>query len=94
VARVITKQLAVQIAAKLGAVLQSGKKQRPHDLYRVDEKGLLIATFGIRRGSNKEAGHDHIPRQLFISPRDARDLGQCPMSREQYIQKLKQQGKI
>jgi hypothetical protein len=94
VRRIITKQHALDIAEKLKAVLQTSKKQRPHDLYGVFEEGVLVAAFGIRRGSNKEAGHDHLPKQLFVGPKDAKDLAQCPMSREQYIQKLKQRGKI
>jgi hypothetical protein len=94
VRRIITKQHALDIAGKLKAVMQTSKKQRPHDFYTVHESGVLVAAFGIRRGSNKEAGHDHLPKQLFVGPKDARDLAQCPMSREQYIQKLKQKGKI
>ncbi|HEV2803359.1 MAG TPA: hypothetical protein VGW57_00375 [Chthoniobacterales bacterium] len=92
--RIITKQHARDIADKLKAVLQTSKKQRPHDLYTVYEDGILVATFGIRRGSNNEAGHDHLPKQLFVGPRDAKDLAQCPMSREQYIRKLRQKGRI
>jgi len=84
----------MQIVAKLKAVQWTGRKQRAHDLYGVYEGDVLITSFGVRRGSSKDAGHDHIPKDLLISPKDARDLAQCPMSRDEYIKKLKQKGKI
>jgi hypothetical protein len=91
---IISKQLALAIADKLGAKASATKKQRPHDLYTIYEEGACIAMFGVRRGSKKEAGHDHVPRQLFVTPKDARDLAQCPMTREQWITKLREKGKI
>lgn len=93
-ARIVTKQHALDIVRKLGAKLVLQKKQRPHDLYAVYEDGLLIAKFGVRRGSNKEQGHDHIPSQLYVGPKDARDLAQCPLSREEWIQKLREKNLI
>ena len=93
-ARIITKQHALAIVEKLKASLATNKKNRPHDLYRVYENDELIANFSIRRGSEKDKGHDHVPKQLLVSPRDARDLAQCPMSREDWIEKLKTKKQI
>jgi hypothetical protein len=94
VARIVTKQHALHIASKLKAKLVVGKKQRPHDLYAVYENDVLVANFNIRRGSNKEAGHDHISGQLFLGPKVARDLAQCPMSRDDWITEIRRMGKI
>jgi hypothetical protein len=90
---IITKELAERIAVKLQAV-SSAKKNRPHDLYLVYHEGRLIAHFGIRRSSKKDQGHDHVPGQIRVSPNEARLLGQCPMSREDWIEEMKRKGVI
>ena len=92
-ATIITKELAERIAAKLLAVSHP-KKNRPHDLYCVYHEGLLIAHFGVRRSSKKDQGHDHVPGQIRVSPNQARLLGQCPMSREEWIAEMKKKGVI
>jgi hypothetical protein len=92
-AAVVTKQLAQAIAKKLGAVI----KERPgkaHDLAEVYHEGRLVAHFGLRRGSNRELGHDHVPGQIFVGPRQARLLGQCPLSRDEWITILAEKGKV
>ena len=88
---IITKELALRIVKKLKAKMHT-RPDRPHDLACVFEGGKLIAQFGIRRGSNKEQGHDHIPDQLFVRPRDAKLLGQCPLSREAWVKILTEKG--
>lgn len=93
-ARIITKEHALNIASKLKAKRIDEKKQRPHDLYAVYDGEVLVTTFSVRRGSNKEAGHDHIPRQLFVGPKAARDLAQCPMSRDDWFRAIREMGKI
>jgi len=79
----ITKELALKIAKKLNAQIK--KTTKAHDIAEIFHQGKLVATFGIRRGSNKNLGHDHIPHQIFLGARDTRLLGQCPMSREQWL---------
>jgi len=86
----ITKELALKIAKKLNARIRHTTKA--HDIAEIFHQGRLIATFGIRRGSNKNLGHDHIPQQIFIGARDARLLGQCPMSKEQWLQIVTDKG--
>jgi hypothetical protein len=92
-ATIITKELAERIATKLQAVANP-KKNRPHDLYCVYREGRLIAHSGIRRSARKDQGHDHMPGQLRVSPNQARLLGQCPMSREQWVEEMKRKGVI
>lgn len=88
---IITKELALRIVKKLKAKMHP-RPDRPHDLACVFEDGKLIAQFGIRRGSSKELGHDHIPDQIFVRPREARLLGQCPLSREEWITLIREKG--
>lgn len=89
---VITKELALKIVRKLGAVIE--EHTRAHDLASVYHGGKLIAEFGIRRGSRRDQGHDHIPSQLYIGPRDARRLGECPLSKDDWLGILSDKGLI
>ncbi len=90
-ARIITKELADKIAKKLKAAFFSSGA---HDIACVFHNDKIIASFGIRRGSEKDKGHDHIPRDLHIGPNKARLLGQCPMSRDEWISIMRAKGLI
>jgi len=79
---IITKELALKIAKKLEAKIEARGR---HDFALIMYEGKLVAEFGIRRGSRKDAGHDHVPEQIFLRPQQARFLGQCPLSREEWI---------
>src|SRR5260221_13928629 len=87
----ITKDHAKKIARKLMALKEPGSA---HDLAVVWYQGKLIATFGIRRGSRKDQGHDHIPGKLHLNMRDCLALAQCSLSYEQWIQRMKDKGLI
>src|SRR5438128_443375 len=88
----INKEHAKKIVKKLGAVLDTSPKA--HDLACVYHAGQLIAAFGVRRGSRKSLGHGHIPADLHLSPRETLDLANCPMSYDEWIEKLTEQGWI
>ena len=88
---VISKQLASRIAKKLRATVRK-RSGKAHDLALVYHEGKLIATFGIRRGSRKNLGRDHVPRQLHLRASQARLLGQCPLQREDWIAILAEKG--
>ena len=89
--RVITKEHALKLVKKLKAkVVSDGAHNRAY----VYEGDVLIASFGIRMGSEKDKGHDFIPRELFLGPRDARDLANCPLKREQWLKILQEKGEI
>ena len=89
---VITKELALAIAKKLQATMDT--RPKVHDIAVIEYNGKMIARFGIRRGSRKDAGHDHIPTDLHVTPRDARLLGQCPLSREDWIKIMSEKGSL
>src|SRR5437764_13133574 len=86
-ARIITKELALKIVAKLRAKNVNSKK-KAHDLYTVEHDGRFIAMISIRRGSAKDMGHDYLPKDLHISPNQARRLGQCTWSLEDFIAEM------
>ena len=90
---IITKELALEIAKKLKAEITT-RKNKPHDIAVIYHRGKLVAHFGIRRGSRKDLSHDHIPSQIHLGPHDARLLGQCPMSRSDWLEKLISKGFI
>lgn len=87
----ITKTHAELIAKKLEAEL---KQRSGHELAIVRYNGRAIAHFGIRRGSRKDQGHDHIPGQIHLGDHDCLELGRCSMTREQWIERLKEKGLI
>lgn len=90
--RIITKELALKIAKKLEATLE--KTKGPHDIWVVRHNGTVVASFGIRRGSNKQLGHDYIAGEIYVGPHEALLLAQCPMSRQQWVDRLTEKGLI
>ena len=54
----------------------------------------MATIIGIRRSSRKDQGHDHIPGEIHISPNQARLLGQCPMTREEWVSEMIRKGVI
>ena len=87
----ITKELALQIAKKLKAKIV---KRKAHDIAVIEYEGKMIAQFGIRRGSRKGLGHDHIPGQIYVSPKDAKLLGEYTLKREGWIEIIADKGKV
>ena len=92
-ARIITKELAIKILDKLKGI-KTGKKGGAHTEYAIEHNGQVIALTSLRHGSEKDLGHDHMPRDLNVGPNFAKLLGQCPKSRNDYIRKLQEDGII
>lgn len=86
----LTAEDAHNIADKLGIQPQ---EKRKHGWVAVRVEGTYIGSYGISRGS-KELPHDYIPRQIGITRREASDLSQCPLSRDGYIELLRQRGRL
>jgi hypothetical protein len=89
--RIITHEHALRIANKLKAVMERGTK---HDMAYIYYGGVEIASFGIRRGSEKDKGHDHISKALYVGPHDAKLLAQCPLLLEDWLEILRKKGKL
>jgi hypothetical protein len=81
---------AEKIAKKLTKGIDGGRR---HDHVYVLWRGMEIANYGIRRSSH-EVGHDFIPKQLHIQTRQAMNLAQCPLSREEYFNILRIHGNL
>ena len=87
----MNKDHAEKIARKLNAEIVTNKG--PHDLAIIrHDDGHILVTFGIRRGSRKSLGHDHIPKDLHFSPHKCLGLAQCPVSREDWLGRLREIG--
>ena len=86
----LTQTHAENIANKLSAEIVN---KRRHDVAVIKSDGVLLGSYGIRRGS-KELGHDYIPRQIGVAMRQAQDLANCPMSKEEYFEEMREQGRI
>lgn len=92
-ARIITKELALKIVKKLGATaIKSSSKA--HDEYLLTIEGRQLAILSIRRASEKDKGHDYLNRDLHISPHQAKQLAQCPWSRDDYIECMRKKGHL
>lgn len=83
----IDKTLAKKIAKKLKAAMDD-KKSKVHDYALVYHENVLVASFGIRRSSKKTKPHDHVPKELRVSPHFAKDLANCPKSRDDYLREI------
>lgn len=88
----LDRDAAEAIAKKLRATID--KSAPGHSQAEVLVDGVLVAHFGIRRGSRRGQGHDYIPSQIHVSMREAKDLANCPMSYEQWIKRLSEKGWI
>ncbi len=81
-----TQKHAYAIAEKLKCAFREGSAHTYADFY---EGGKLIASFGIRRAS-KEKSHGHIPRDLYLTQKQCRDLHDCTFSKEDYLDTLRE----
>jgi hypothetical protein len=90
-ARIITKELALKIRDKLhGRLIPT--KSSAHDVYGIYHNERLIAQFGIRRGSSKDLGHDHVPKELNVSTGFAKQIGLCKKYLDDYLANLRERG--
>ena len=85
-ARIITKELAERIVRKLGAKKSPlHGRNSSHDLYDFEHEGVLVAQLSLRRGSEKDKGHDYLSKDLHLTTGQAKRLGQCPLSLAEYL---------
>jgi hypothetical protein len=87
----LNKDDAQKIAKKLNARMHPGSK---HDIAVIEYEGKHVADFGIRRGSRRDQGHGHVPRDIHLNLRDALSLAQCTLSNAEWIQRMKEKGLI
>ncbi len=83
---------ALKIARKLGAEVEDGGN---HQQACFRHNGRLILTFGIRHGS--KSGHGHLEGEtgdLKLNGRKAKQLAECTMSKDEYVEHLTGMGLI
>jgi hypothetical protein len=85
-----TQDDAEDIAKKLGC---APNERRGHKYYELFVGGRLIARFGVRRAS-KEKGHGHLPKDLHITQKQCRDLSDCPLSKDAYLEIMREKGYV
>jgi hypothetical protein len=80
------------IVKKLGATLDP---DGPHQIATFEHDGKAILTFGIRHGNS--GGHGHLVGRhgnLMLNETRVVGLAVCTMSKDEYIQHLKDIGEI
>ena len=88
----ILKKNALEIAKKLGAVIESDGKHQKATFYY---DGKLILTFGIRHG--RDTGHGHLVgtnKPLGLSETALLAFSRCTPPLEKYVEMLIERGKI
>ena len=85
-----TQKHAKAIAKKLDCVLLERAKHVFAELHVGDK---LIVSFGIRRAS-RDVSHSFIPQQLHLKQKECWELHDCTLSKEQYLEILREKGKI
>jgi hypothetical protein len=70
-------------------------ERRKHPRYSYVLEGTEVFSFGYTRGSKAKSKElTYVPRQMGLTRGQYRDLHNCPMSKEQYNQKIIELGKI
>lgn len=87
----ITKDDAERIKRKLNGIESPGGRHRQVSVYYNDN---LVARFGIRHGSRRDAGHGHIPKQLYLSVNDTKSLANCHISSDEYFEILQEKSQL
>lgn len=88
--RKITKAHAEVVAQKLRCTTREGSA---HTIAEVFEGGVLVARFGIRRGS-RDLGHGHLPQELHLKRQECANLYQCTLDRPGYINLMRERGEL
>jgi hypothetical protein len=89
--RFITKEIAVKIKEKL-CDIDLTKPKSPHDVFGIRFEGKIVGVVSIRRGSEKDKGHDYIPKDINVSPGFAKQIGICNKNLDDYLQCLREKG--
>lgn len=85
----ITQREALAIADKLKADVKGSNHKKVYVRY----EGCIVARYGVTH-SSKEAVLNYVPRQLWISRKEAVELAQCSISERGYFELLRNKGKL
>ena len=90
-ARIITKELAVKIKDKL-CDIDLTRPKSPHEVWGIRHKGKIVGLVSLRRGSEKDKGHDYISKDINVSTGFAKQIGICNKNLVDYLQCLREKG--
>ena len=86
----LTSEDGFKIAKKLDARIDQGKRKHIGVTVVIDD--VTVGRYGLSR-SSREQDHNYIAKQIGkISPRQAINLSRCPLSKEGYVQIIKEKG--
>ena len=86
----LTAKDGLNIAKKLGAQVTEGRSRHTRVTVVIDN--VFVGEYGLSR-SSRERGHNFIANQMGkISPRQARQLSLCPLSKEEYVEIIRKKG--
>ena len=85
----ITQKEALAIADKLKADVKGSKHKKVYVRY----EGRIVARYGVTH-SSKESVLNYVPKQLWISRREALELAECSISERGYFELLRNRGKL
>lgn len=89
----LTREHADKIVKKLKAQVDKGQRSG-HDIATVLHEGEPVLVFNIRRSSSKDTGHGHLTEDLFLSVSQVKRLANCPMTIEEWVERMKEKGVI
>ncbi|HEV7667186.1 MAG TPA: hypothetical protein VGS22_01595 [Thermoanaerobaculia bacterium] len=84
----LTREHADKVVKKLRASVEKSLRSG-HDIATVYYEEEAILSFGIRRGSSKDSGHGHLTEDLFLPPSQVKRLANCPMSYQEWVERMK-----
>ena len=84
----LSQRHAERIKSKLEAEVEEGRK---HQRVHVFCNGYPVGVYSIRRGSQEE-NHNYVARQLHINLKQAAELAECSLNREDYYTILRDKG--
>jgi len=71
---------------------REGKK---HSRYSYVLEETVVFSIGLTRGSSaKSMEFNYVPKQMGLNRKEYRDLHVCPMTKEQYNNKMFESGKV
>jgi hypothetical protein len=87
-ARIITRELAEKIRDKLCTVNMT-KPNSVHDVWGISHNDKIVGIVSIRRGSEKDKGHDYIPKAINVSTGFAKQIGICNKNLDDYLRQVR-----
>jgi hypothetical protein len=82
-----------KIARKLGC---QPEERRNHRRVNLKVEGVIVGSYGWTRsgGKKEDKSTSYIAKQIHLTPRQAKNLADCPLSVEEYAKILREKGAL